>query len=233
MKISVKFFASYREKTGQTLILLSFERSLTIRELKEHLVGMYPSLNPLFNNAVAAINLNFAMDDEVVGEGAEVGFFPPVSGGSGQLTLLRVNENAISVDEINTLLTQTTTGAVCVFTGVVRGETENSHFPQTSWLEYEAYIPMAEAKMAQIAGEMRERWPKIESVALVQRVGRINPGTASVLVGVAASHRNLGIFDAAHYGIDRIKEIVPVWKKEVSPGGEVWVEGDYHPGKGD
>jgi MoaE-MoaD fusion protein len=233
MKISVKFFASYREKTGQALIHLSLERTVTIRELKEHLVGLFPALNPLFQNAVASINLNFAMDDEMVGDGAEVAFFPPVSGGSDSLTIIRVNEDPISVDEITDLLTQTTTGAVCAFTGVVRGETQNGHFPQTSWLEYEAYVPMAEAKLTQIAAEMRERWPKLEGVALIQRVGRINPGTASVLVECTASHRNLGIFDAAHYGIDRIKEIVPIWKKEVSPNGEVWVEGDYHPKKGD
>ena len=80
---------------------------------------------------------------------------------------------------------------------------------------------------------MRVRWPQLESVALVQRIGRIEPGEPSVIVGCAASHRNMGVFDAAHYGIDRIKEVVPVWKKEVSPNGDEWVEGDYHPGKGD
>jgi MoaE-MoaD fusion protein len=233
MKISVKFFASYREKTGQALIHLTLDRTMTIRDLKGHLVGLYPGLNPLFQNAVGSINLNFAMDDEMVEDGVEVAFFPPVSGGSGNETIIRVDEDQIRIDEITTQLTQSTTGAVCTFTGVVRGETQNGSFPLTSWLEYEAYVPMARAKLEQIAIEMREKWPQLESIALIQRVGKINPGISSVLVGCAASHRNLGIFEAAHYGINRIKEIVPVWKKEVSPDGEEWVEGDYHPGKGD
>ena len=233
MKISVRFFASYREKTGQSLINLTLDRAMNIGELKAHLVELFPALWPLIDNAVASINLNFAMDDEVFQDGDVVGFFPPVSGGSSPLTIIAVNEEPISTDEITAKLTLGTTGAVCAVTGLVRAETETGHFSQTSWLEYEAYIPMAEAKLFQIANEMRERWPKLEGVALLQRVGRINPGTASVLVACAASHRNLGIFDAAHYGIDRIKEIVPIWKKEVSPAGQVWVEGNYHPGKGD
>jgi MoaE-MoaD fusion protein len=115
----------------------------------------------------------------------------------------------------------------------VRGETNHGDFPLTSWLEYEAYQPMAEAKLEQIAGEIRERWPEIESIALIQRVGRIDPGVPSVVIACSAAHRNSGIFEAAHYGIDRVKEIVPVWKKEVSPNGEIWVEGEYHPNKGD
>ena len=233
MSVEVKFFASYREKTGKSQIDVSIDHTMTVRELKAYLVGIYPQLKTLLPIGVASINLEFAMDDDLILDGAEVAFFPPVSGGSGNHTLILVNEDPISADKIISLLTQSTTGAVGVFTGIVRGETQGGPFPLTSWLEYEAYIPMAEVKLKQIADEMRERWPQLESVALVQRIGRIEPGEPSVIVGCAASHRNMGVFDAAHYGIDRIKEVVPVWKKEVSPNGDEWVEGDYHPGKGD
>jgi molybdopterin synthase catalytic subunit len=88
---------------------------------------------------------------------------------------------------------------------------------------------MAEAKMKQVAAEIRERWPAVQGIAIVQRVGRLNVGEFTVLIAVSAGHRDQGVFEAARYGIDRLKEIVPVWKKEIGPGGEQWVEGHYHP----
>jgi molybdopterin synthase catalytic subunit len=69
----------------------------------------------------------------------------------------------------------------------------------------------------------------VEGIAIVQRIGRLNPGTPTVLVACTAAHRDTGVFEAARYGIDRLKEIVPVWKKEVGPQGQEWVEGGYHP----
>jgi molybdopterin synthase catalytic subunit len=88
---------------------------------------------------------------------------------------------------------------------------------------------MAEAKMRQVAEEIRARWPSVEGIAIVQRIGRLEPGTPTVLIACSAAHRDTGVFEAARYGIDRLKEIVPVWKKEVGPSGETWVEGDYFP----
>jgi molybdopterin synthase catalytic subunit len=88
---------------------------------------------------------------------------------------------------------------------------------------------MAEAKMRQVADEIRQRWPSVEGIAIVQRIGILYPGTPTVLIACTAAHRDTGVFEAARYGIDRLKEIVPVWKKEVGPHGETWVEGDYFP----
>ena len=112
-----------------------------------------------------------------------------------------------------------------MFTGTVRGETTRGQSRQTEYLEYEAYQPMAEAKMLQIAEVIRRKWPTIEGIAIVQRIGRLYPETPTVLIACSAAHRDTGIFEAASYGIDRLKEIVPVWKKEVGPGGEFWSEG--------
>jgi len=92
---------------------------------------------------------------------------------------------------------------------------------------------MAEIKMAQVADEIRQRWPTIQGIAIVQRVGRLYPMTPTVVIACTAPHRDTGVFEAARYGIDRLKEIVPIWKKEVSPGGEVWIEGTYHPKAGE
>ena len=104
---------------------------------------------------------------------------------------------------------------------------------QTTYLEYEAYIPMAETKMKQVADEIRERWPSVEGIAIVQRIGRLDPGTPTVLIACSAAHRDTGVFEAARYGIDRLKEIVPVWKKEVGPNGQEWIEGGYRPSVAD
>jgi molybdopterin synthase catalytic subunit len=116
---------------------------------------------------------------------------------------------------------------------MVRGITARSGPHETAYLEYEAYIPMAEEKMKQVADEIRERWPTVEGIAIIQRVGRLYPETPTVLIACTAAHRDTGVFEAARYGIDRLKEIVPVWKKETGPNGEFWVEGEYIPKTGE
>ena len=86
---------------------------------------------------------------------------------------------------------------------------------------------MAEEKMGQVAQEIRSRWPSVEGIAIVQRIGELLPGMPSTLIACSAAHRDMGVFEAARYGIDRLKDIVPIWKKEVQPFGEAWVEGEY------
>ena len=83
---------------------------------------------------------------------------------------------------------------------------------------------MAEAKMRQMAGEIRARWDTIKGIAIVQRIGRLYLRTPTAFIACTAAHRDTGVFDAVRYGIDRLKEIVPVWKKEIGPGGEAWME---------
>jgi molybdopterin synthase catalytic subunit len=92
---------------------------------------------------------------------------------------------------------------------------------------------MAEEKMRQVAIEIRQLWPDVEGIAIVQRIGHLVQGTPTVLIACSASHRDTGVFEATHYGIDRLKEIVPIWKKEVGPKGEAWVEGEYLPHHGE
>src|SRR5689334_7686513 len=132
-------------------------------------------------------------------------------------TVLAITEQELDLDKLLADITLPSTGAAAIFTGMVRGVTSRAPVRQTAYLEYEAYIPMAEAKMLQVADEIRERWPSVEGIAIVQRVGRLTPQTPTVLIACTAAHRDTGVFDAARYGIDRLKEIVPVWKKEVSP----------------
>src|SRR5215212_2996309 len=140
-------------------------------------------------------------------------------------TIFSITEDELDLNDLLAKITLTSTGAAAIFTGMVRGETSRGDARQTEFLEYEAYIPMAEAKMKQVAAEMRARWPVVEGIAIVQRIGKLYPKTPTVLIACTAAHRDTGVFEAARYGIDRLKEIVPIWKKEVSPGGAFWVEG--------
>ena len=148
-------------------------------------------------------------------------------------TIFSITESEIDLNDLLEQITLTSTGAAAIFTGMVRGQTQRGDSHETQYLEYEAYVPMAETKMKQVADEIRDRWPTIEGVAIVQRVGRLLPKTPTVLIACTAPHRDTGVFEAARYGIDRLKEIVPIWKKEVGPDGEEWVEGEYFPKPGE
>jgi len=148
-------------------------------------------------------------------------------------TLYSITEDEIDLDALLAAITLDSTGAAAIFTGMVRGVTRRDDPHETVYLEYESYVPMAEAKMKQVADEIRAKWTTVEGIAIVQRVGRLYPKTPTVLIACTAAHRDTGVFDAARYGIDRLKEIVPVWKKEVGPNGEEWVEGEYIPKPGE
>jgi molybdopterin synthase catalytic subunit len=111
-------------------------------------------------------------------------------------------------------------GAVALFAGVVRNENKGR---RVEYLEYDAYPPMAKKKMAELADEVRARWP-VTGVAIAHRTGRLEIGEASVLIAVSAAHRAEAI-EACHHAIDRLKQTVPIWKKEVFEGGEEWIEG--------
>ena len=148
-------------------------------------------------------------------------------------TIFSITEEEIDLNSLLAQITLPTTGAAAIFTGMVRGLTAREYSHETVYLEYEAYVPMAESKMKQVAEEIRDRWPAVEGIAIVQRVGRLYPQTPTVMIACTAAHRDTGVFEAAHYGIDRLKEIVPIWKKEAGSNGEFWVEGEYTPKPGE
>ena len=148
-------------------------------------------------------------------------------------TVFSITEEEIDLNKLLADIASPSSGAAAIFTGMVRGVTSRAPNHQTAYLIYEAYVPMAESKMKQVAVEIRERWPLVEGIAIVQRIGRLYPQTPTVLIACMAAHRDTGVFEAARYGIDRLKEIVPIWKKEVGPDGEFWIEGAYEPKPGE
>jgi molybdopterin synthase catalytic subunit len=144
--------------------------------------------------------------------------------------ILRITADPIDLNALQQSVTTPRDGAVVLFTGTVRGVTGSE---QTDKLDYEAYAEMALLKLQQVADEMRAKFALIHGIALVQRVGEMAVGEPTVAVVVSAGHRGDGAFEAARYGIDRLKQIVPVWKKETRPDGTSWIEGDYTPAPAD
>ena len=236
--IKLLFFASLKERAGLKETTLELPDGAHVADLKTALRTRIPNLEPAMSSMLVSINHEFSQDEDPIPSGAEVALFPPVSGGSfpvkesipsGFPTIYVITEDELDLNQLLAEITLPSSGAACLFTGMVRGVTSRGEAHQTSYLEYEAYTPMAEAKMRQVAIEIRARWPSVEGIAIVQRVGRLDSGTPTVLIACSAAHRDTGVFEAARYGIDRLKEIVPIWKKEVGSNGESWVEGEYIP----
>ena len=228
-QITVLFFATLKDRAGTSQIRMDLPEGSRVLDLKARLRDDLPDLAPLLDSVLVSVEREFAFENDIIPDGAEVALFPPVSGGDGSPTVFAIIEEEIDLNALLTRITLPTTGAACFFTGMVRAVTRRGEAHDTAYLEYEAYKPMAEAKMEQVAAEIRARWPTVEGIAIVQRVGRLDPSTPTVLIACTAPHRDTGVFEAARYGIDRLKEIVPVWKKEVGPNGESWVEGGYIP----
>jgi molybdopterin synthase catalytic subunit len=230
MKATVKYFATLRDRAGTKEEAIELAEGATVRELKAAIETAHPDITPSLPTSIVAVNREYASDEQILSDGDEVALFPPVSGGSQSgADHFQITGDELDLNGLLSGMILPTTGAACVFTGMVRGLTERGQAHETEKLQYEAYQPMAQEKMVQVAGEIRERWPQVESIAIVQRVGELKPGTPTVLIACTAAHRDTGVFEAARYGIDRLKEIVPIWKKEVGPGGETWVEGGYLP----
>ncbi len=143
-----------------------------------------------------------------------------MAGVEGSAALFVVTRDCLDPIAVTELVSRPEAGALVLFSGVVRN---NNLGRGVQYLEYDAYPPLAERTLAEIAAEVRSRW-EVTAVAIHHRIGRLEIGEASLLVAVAAPHR-AEAFESCHYCVDRVKQIVPVWKKEVWKDGEEWIEG--------
>lgn len=230
--LRIKLFATLKDLAGQNYITINSNHVVTIDDVRSQIGTQYPMLAANINTALAAVNQEYVFPGHPISENDEIAFFPPVSGGSATTwpAIYILANSPISLDDLSTQILRPETGAVALFSGYVRGKTHSDDSViETEHLEYEAYEPMALAKMQQVADEIREQWPLVQGIAIVQRVGILQVGQPTVLIACAAGHRDQGCFEAARYGIDRLKEIVPVWKKEVGATRQQWIEGNYHP----
>ena len=142
--------------------------------------------------------------------------------------MYRVTTDPLSADALVDAVSCPEAGGITVFLGVVR---DNAAGRRVVALEYEGHVPMAEAKLKEIGEAVHQRWPGVKQVAMAHRLGRLRIGEASVVIAVAAAHRQEA-FEACHFAIDRLKETVPIWKRELFEDGAVWVglQGESPPG---
>lgn len=222
VRVRARLFARLREQAGTAVAELELPAGATVADAYAALRAAHPGLEPDRSRLRPALNEEFAEWDARLGPGDEVSFIPPVSGGSG--VLIEVTDDVLDPRRLEAVVEHPGAGALCTFSGIVR---DNNRGQGVSHLEYEAYGEMAHRQMAAIAAEIGARWPEAR-VAMAHRTGRLEIGEASVVVCVSAPHRADAI-DACRWGIDRLKESVPIWKKEHTRSGAVWLEGpDAH-----
>lgn len=215
MRVTIRYFAVLRDAAGRSVEERVLPPGASVGDLLDRLGADYPVVARLRNYARVMVNQEYVPLDHPLADGDEFAIIPPVSGGAGPF---RVVDGPIDLDAVTAAVADPAAGAIVTFQGTVR---DNARGRQVLYLEYDAYPAAAEKMLAQIGDEIRERWG-IDRVAITHRIGRVEVGEPSVAIAVAAPHR-AEAFDACRYAIDRIKEIVPIWKKEVYQGGETWI----------
>jgi molybdopterin synthase catalytic subunit len=216
VRLTVHFFAAARDRAGRRSQALELPGPVTVQGVLDALVAQLPQLASLLPHLRVAVDEEFAAPDALVADGAEVALIPPVAGGAGGL--FQVVDRPLDLAEVVRAVTATTHGGLVTFSGVVR---EVSKGKRVARLDYEAYVPMAEKKLAAIAAEAQAAWPGLQ-VAVVHRIGTLLPGELAVVIAVSAPHRKEA-FRGCEFVIDRLKQDVPIWKKEHAEDGEVWV----------
>lgn len=219
MKVEVRLFARYREEAGRDHVEVDVPEGGTVESAWAALVTRYPELSRFRPFTLFAVGHDYVQATHVLRSGDELCLFPPVSGGAAPTDRYTIGEDPLSEQALAEAVADPAAGGIVVFSGVVRNQTAGR---PVKFLEYEAHAPMALAKMREIGETIRARWPGVKRVALSHRVGRLEIGEASVMIAVSASHRHEA-FQACHHAIDRLKETVPIWKKEHFEDGQVWV----------
>lgn len=217
MKVTLLYFAGIREAVGRKSEQIELDCGDTVQTVLDWLKANRPAAYRLTPHARIAVNQEFVDTNFELTEASEIALLPPVSGGSG--TKARLSHDVISPHAAEELLDTTGAGAVIHFTGVVRPTSKKGRRVDT--LDYEAYEPMAIKKLEQCLHEACAAH-KILDAVVVHRLGHLTLGEIAVSIAVAAKHRQEGFLATQHI-IDRLKEIVPIWKKETGPDGTEWV----------
>ena len=209
MEVTVRLFAMLRERAGASEVTVDLPEGARVRDALDALGDLAPE-TPL----VMAVNREYAPADRVLAAGDELALIPPVSGGETAAAHARVSAGPLSLDALVERVRDPRAGAVVTFQGVTR---------DVELLEYEAYVEMAEERMASIAADALERHG-LCAVAVEHRVGEVPLSEPSVVGAVSAPHRGEAFAGACEV-IDRVKAEAPIWKKEIEGGEERWVEG--------
>jgi MoaE-MoaD fusion protein len=220
VRITVLLFGQAREWARSPNLDLKLEAPATVENAFAILKSQHPKLADIERSLLFAVNEEYASLSHPLSDGDQLAILPPVSGGEGESSdIFEITRRPIDIAGLRARLLEGESGAVVIFDGVARNNTKGR---RTLYLEYEGYESMALRTMEQIGGEIHERWP-INRVGIIHRLGRIEITESSVVIVVTSAHRKVA-FEACQYAIDRLKKIVPIWKKEYFEDGAVWVE---------
>jgi len=214
MPVQILYFAGARDAAGMSRETLP-RAPATVGDLRRALAAAHPKLAAVLERCRIAVDQEFAEDAAPLREGAEVAIVPPVAGGAPRR--FAVVDRPLSLEEVLEAVAAPGLGGIVTFTGTVRNET---HGRRVVRLEYEAYRPMAEKKLAEIGAAVAAQHSA--EVAIVHRVGVLSPGDAAVVIACAAPHRTAA-FRACEACIEWLKKDVPIWKREVFDDGSEWV----------
>ena len=208
MRIAVRLFAGLRERAGTGERVIELHEGSTVSDVWSTLgLGEEPP------GLLYAVNKEYAQRESRLADGDEVALIPPVSGGA-----FRLVGGPLDLEAVVAEAADDRAGAIATFQGTVRTQSRGR---EVIALEYEAYSEMAEKVIAEIVGEVKERYDLCE-VAVAHRLGRVEVGETSVVIAVSAPHRQDALA-ACKDVIDALKERVPLWKKELYVGGEEWI----------
>jgi MoaE-MoaD fusion protein len=209
VEVTVRLFAMLRERAGTSELKLELPEGARVRDAIAALDGLAGGLP-----VVMAVNREYAREDAPLDTGDELALIPPVSGGATAVAHARVTAEPLSLDALVERVRDARAGAVVTFQGVTRA---------VERLDYEAYVEMAEQRIAGIVADAIDRHA-LCAAAAEHRVGTVPLSEPSVAVAVSAPHRGEA-FAGARELIDRIKAEAPIWKREVDGGEGRWVEG--------
>jgi len=222
MKVSVHYYAAAKELAGCESSTFEFAPdSVEQAELRSAVIDRFPSLTAFLERMRLAVNGDFVDASQPLQDGDRVDVMPPVAGGSA-VVICRITDQEISLDEVRKAVEHPGAGGVCIFHGVVRDHADGR---QVDRLDYEAHESLAEKEMNRVLDGVIAEHPGVR-VAAVHRVGTLGIGDVAVCVAASAAHRD-DAFTACRKAIDRIKETVPLWKKEWRRDGDAhWVNLD-------
>jgi molybdopterin synthase catalytic subunit len=218
MNVNVLYFAVFRERLKRDSESVELADGAGLDALIATLEERHPEIRALRGKYRIAVNQEMVAESPLLHDGDEIALIPPVAGGSGPRRHAVVLDTPLSLDRVVDAVRSPGAGGIATFTGMVR---LMSHGARIERLEYEAYREMAEKVMSALCDEIEAEIPGAR-LAVEHRVGVLAVGEVAVVIAAAAAHR-AEAFTACRAMIDRLKDRVPIWKKEVGENGETWV----------
>lgn len=217
--ISMLYFAMFREQIGKASETLNVPSRATAGDVFDIVTAAYTVLAGMRNSTMVMVNEEYAEPGQPLQDGDEVALIPPVSGGEHRFVC---TQDEIDARAVEALVASDDAGALVTFIGTVRNHARGR---EVCSLEYEAYAPAAQKKLAQVGDEVQQQWPAVR-IAISHRFGHLMPGEASVVIVCSSAHRDEA-YAASAWAISRIKEIVPIWKKEHYADGSAWIGSEH------